>query len=102
MATNLDQLEAFLAAARPKGSPFLLHTLGLLLARRRKNRRQNNRNQKNRLKRSHVWFEPVQKCGAGIMADRRVRAPSLSLVGGLVALLDGMDWYRLGDEIRSV
>jgi len=40
-------------------------------------------------------------CQPVIMADRRVRAQSLIPVGGGFALLDGMDWYRLGDAIRS-
>jgi hypothetical protein len=40
-------------------------------------------------------------CQPVIMADRRVRAPTLIPVVGLITLLVGMDWYRLGDEIRS-
>ena len=35
-----------------------------------------------------------------IMVDRQLRAPTLIRVGGVVALLDGLNWYRSGDEIR--
>jgi siroheme synthase len=35
-----------------------------------------------------------------IILDRQLRAPTLIRVGGVVALLDGLNWYRPGDEIR--